>query len=53
MSSACSPDDDDEQQAALNDERDRAEIRAAFDRELLEHELHRLNARLRDEHKEK
>jgi hypothetical protein len=42
-------DDEDEQLAALNDERDRLEIRDAFNRELLEHELRRLAARMRNE----
>jgi hypothetical protein len=42
----ASSDDEDEERAALNDARDRAEARDPGDRALLEHETHRLNARL-------
>lgn len=44
---SASDEDEDEQLAALNDERDRAEMRDDANRELLELELQRLNARLR------
>jgi hypothetical protein len=44
-------DDDAEQLAALNDERDRIEIRDELNRELLEHEAQRLH--VRTNHQEK